>query len=85
MSNGKIRKLETQRAAERKEAIKLLEDTLESAKAESVQAVALVTVYVDGSVGTGYVSGDMFYQLLGGLSEIQSRMFVDARQEDGSL
>lgn len=85
MSEGNIRALETKRSAERKEAVRLLETVLESAKDESIQSVAVVTVNADGSVGTGYVPGDMFYQLLGGLTELQCQMFVDARQDSGEL
>jgi hypothetical protein len=73
-----IRELKTEALEDAEAVITLLDSVSEKAKGRGIRAVAIVTVHADSTVGLGYVSGQHYYPLLGGLTDLQHQIVADA-------
>lgn len=71
---AKLIPLETPRAAARADAVELLEDFLERAKAGEIIAVAIAAVRPDLNSETGYSETDNLNALLGSVSALDKRL-----------
>jgi len=83
MDNLKV--IKTEKSKAREEVIDMLEKTSEQAKGESIEGLAIVLLDAEGTVTTAYTYNKNYFEMLGGLVELQHRIVLSASVDEDVL